>query len=73
LETGHDAVRVEGYFDLVEDDNDEVAGYSPDDTMIKLYQELKQLRRSSDRRRPWLSVARSLESGGDSSPFTLAG
>ena len=22
-ETGHDAVRVEGYFDLVEDDNDE--------------------------------------------------
>jgi uncharacterized protein YnzC (UPF0291/DUF896 family) len=43
-ETGHDAVHVEGYFDMVEDDNDE-GGWvlKTDDTMIKLYQELKLL------------------------------
>lgn len=43
-ETGHDAVRVDGYFDLVEDDNEE-GGWvlTTDDTMIKLYRELKLL------------------------------
>jgi hypothetical protein len=43
-ETGREAVRVEGYFDVVEDDNEE-GGWvlKTDDTMIKLYRELKLL------------------------------